>query len=271
MMDQIMNYFNTANWTMDFQPIIKAFQDGGLFMYPILVMLVIASAIIVERLYMILWVYQAEPSKLMRSVQKLVLDNNIEEAIKLCDKKKSASIYQVFKAALMHAQKPFRDIEDHVEVAFLSVLPKLQRRVPYLFTIANVSTLLGLLGTIIGLVKTFAAVGVVEGSQKQLLLSAGISMAMNTTAFGLIVAIPCMLVYGYLYNKINNLLDEIEHYSANLLIILRTGGDYFDHFSDKEMTTTRQVPKKKVGGPPGAGKPRKSEKVKKTGERKRAA
>lgn len=229
----------------------KAFDDGGAFMWPILIMLFIASGIIIERIYMILFVYESNAAGLMQKVQRLILDSNIDEAVKLANSKKKASMYQVFKAALVNADRPFNEIQDHVEVATLSVVPKLQARMPYLFTIANVSTLLGLLGTIVGLVKTFGAVGAVEGSQKQQLLSEGISTAMNTTAFGLIVAIPCMLCYGFLFNRINTIVDEIEHYSAKLLMLLRTGSQYFENFSSEGLVTTEQTPKKYKGGSEG--------------------
>lgn len=227
---------------MDF--LIKFFQDGGVFMYPIAVMMIVSAAIMVERIYMVFMVYRANGAELMEQVQRLILDNNVEEAIKLCNSRKDAAIHHVFKAALVNADRSFDEIQDHVEVANLAVVPKLQTRMPYLFTIANVATLLGLLGTIVGLVQTFAAVGAVEGSQKQQLLSAGISTAMNTTAFGLVVAIPCMLCYGFLFNQINTIVDEIEHYSARLLMLLRTGSKYFDSFKSEGVSTTQQTPKK---------------------------
>ena len=227
--------------------LLKSFSDGGFFMYPIAVLLCLGTFFIVERLYMILFVYESNAAGLMQKVQRLILDNNIDEAIKLCNSKKRAAIYQVFKAALVNADRPFDQIQDHVEVASLSVIPKLQKRMPYLFTIANVATLVGLLGTIVGLIKTFEAVGAVEGSQKQLLLSAGISTAMNTTAFGLIVAVPCMFCYGFLFNRINTLVDDIDHFSARLLMLLRTGGQYFDNFSSEGFVTTEQTPVKMPG------------------------
>ena len=191
---------------MDF--LIKSFYDGGLFMYPLGLLLLTGIMIIVERVYMILFVYQSNGAILMQRIQRLLLDNNIDEAVKICNSKKNAALYQIFKAALVSSDRPIEEIQDHMEVANLSIIPKLQERMPYLSTIANVATLLGLLGTIVGLIKTFEAVGAVEGSQKQILLSAGISTAMNTTAFGLIIAIPCSLAYGYLYNKINTIIDE---------------------------------------------------------------
>jgi biopolymer transport protein ExbB/TolQ len=214
--------------------LINAFNDGGAFMYPIGCLLLIGILIIIERAYAILFLYNADGAILMQKIQRLLLDNNIDEAVKVCNSKKHAAIYQVFKAAIVSYDRPFEEIQDHVEVANLSVIPKFQQRMPYLSTIANVATLLGLLGTIIGLIKTFEAVGAVEGSQKQLLLSAGISTAMNTTAFGLVVAIPCSLAYGYFYNRINTIIDEVEHYSGRLLILLRTGSQYFEYTHEQD-------------------------------------
>ncbi len=234
--------------------LFDAFRDGGFFMYPIALLLIAGTIIIVERIYAILFVYQADGGSLMQKVQRLILDNNIDDAVKLCSSRKQAAIYQVFKAALVSADRPVEEIQDHMEVANMAVIPKLQSRMPYLFTIANVATLLGLLGTIVGLITTFQAVGAVEGSQKQMLLSEGISTAMNTTAFGLIVAIPCSLVYGFLFNRINSIVDEVEHYSGRLLILLRTGSQYFEDFSD--------VAQEKVDAHKKAEKPKKDEAVK---------
>ena len=181
----------------------------------------------------------------MQKIQRLILENNLEEAVKVCNANKNSALHHIFQAALVNAQSSFEEIQDHVEVAKLAVMPKLQERMAYLFTIANVATLLGLLGTVMGLIRTFDAVGAVEGAQKQLLLSSGIATALNTTAFGLLVAVPCLMVYGFLFNRINSTMDNIEHYSARLLVLLRTGSEYFNQFDGETTTaTTQQTPKK---------------------------
>ncbi len=205
-------------------------NDCGLFFYPLALLLIAGSVLIVERIYMIIFVYNADGTELMKQVQRLILENNIDEAVKLCNSNKNAAVYQVIKAALVNADRPMEEIQDHVEVASLSVIPKLQQRMPYLFTIANVATLIGLLGTITGLITTFQAVGGIDDSHKQELISSGISVAMNATAFGLIIAIPCSLVYGVLFNRINTIIDDIEQYSARILVLLRTGSQYFENF-----------------------------------------
>jgi biopolymer transport protein ExbB/TolQ len=227
--------------------LLSLYEAGGWVMHVILAMLVVSTAVMCERFYKILFVYHANSAELMQQVQRLILENNIDEAVKICNSNQKAAVYQIFKAALMNAHRPFDEIQDYVEVVKLSIVPKLQERLPYLFTVANTSTLLGLLGTVLGLIRTFQAIGAVEGSQKQLLLSSGISEAMNATAFALIVAVPSMFAYGYLYNRITTMIDDLEHYSAQLLVLLRTGGEYFNRFStDKEVKTTQQTPKKKA-------------------------
>ena len=226
------------------ETLINMWEGGGYFMYPIAALLIGSSIVIAERMYSILFVYNFNGAQLMSKVQRFILDNNIDEAIKVCNTKKNSALHRVFKSALMNADRPFEEVQDHVEVSTLSVVPKLQRRMPYLFTIANVATLVGLLGTIFGLIQTFEAVAEIEGAAKQQALSSGISLAMGTTAFGLAVAIPCMLSYGYLFNRINSMVDEIEHYSSELLLLLRTGKDYFDHFEASDEITTDQTPQK---------------------------
>lgn len=203
--------------------------------------------IIFERLYKILFLYTADSGKLMQQVQKCIMDNNLDEAVKICNSNKYAAVYQVFKAAIMNADRPIEEIQEHVEVANSKVLPELQMRVSYLYTIANVATLLGLLGTIYGLVTTFdsmAAEGL-SGQEKQDMLGAGVSTALGTTAAGLLCAIPCMLTYGFLFNRINMIVDDIEHYVARLMTLLKTGSEYFDRFSPEDIVTTEQDPVQK--------------------------
>lgn len=228
--------------------IIRFFRDGGWIMVPIGTLCLLGMLCIVERLYMILVAYQSNGAALMQKIHRLVMENNIQEAIKVCNSGKNGAVNKVLKAALMNADRPFDEIQDHVEVATRGVVPKLHQRMPYLSTIGNSATLCGLLGTVAGLIETFMAVGAVEGSQKAVLLSNGISIALNSTVFGLVVAIPCMMVYGFLLNRITGIIDDIEYYSGQLLIMLRTGGEYFENFKDdEEPTTTKQIPKKIEG------------------------
>lgn len=200
----------------------------------------LATCTIAERVYAIYFKMNGNCAKLMEKVQGYIIDNNVEQALNICNDKRHSAINQVFKAALLNADRPLEEIQDHVEVASMNVIPKLQNRISYIFTFANVATLVGLLGTIVGLVATFNSLGAADPSQKQALLSAGIATAMYSTAAGLVIAIPCMLMYGLIFNKINNMIDEIDHYSSRLLMLLRTGSEFFESFSSEAKITTEQ-------------------------------
>jgi biopolymer transport protein ExbB/TolQ len=203
---------------MDF--VLSFFREGGPFMYIILVVSVIGMATIIERGYMILFRYNLNGAAFMAQVQKLIMANNIDRAIKLCNAESNAALTKVLKAGLTRANRSSTEIQNAVDEATLEVIPMLQRRTPYLSMWANVATLIGLLGTISGLVQAFKAVAVASPETKQALLASGISVAMYTTAFGLIVAIPIMICHSILTNRTVKLVDEIDQYSVKLINLL---------------------------------------------------
>jgi len=160
----------------------------------------------------------------MAQIQKLVMANNIDRAIKLCNAAPSAALAKVMKAGLTRANKGEVEIQNAVEEATLEVLPNIQKRTNSLQAIANVATLMGLLGTIIGMIKAFHDLGTVSADKRQEALGKSISLAMNTTAFGLIVAIPCMLAHLFLSNVTKKIIDEIDQYSVKLENLLISRG-----------------------------------------------
>ena len=200
--------------------VLNFFRDGGPFMYIILVVSVIAMATVIERGYMILFRYNLNGAAFMAQVQKLIMANNIDRAIKLCNAESNAALTKVLKAGLTRANRRTEDIMTAVEEATLEVVPMLQKRTSYLGMWANVATLLGLLGTISGLVQAFKAVAAASPETKQTMLAAGISVAMYTTAFGLVVAIPIMICHSVIENRTKKLVDEIDQYSVKLINLL---------------------------------------------------
>jgi biopolymer transport protein ExbB/TolQ len=200
--------------------VLNFFRDGGPFMYIILVVSVIAMATVIERGYMILFRYNLNGAAFMAQVQKLIMANNIDRAIKLCNAESNAALTKVLKAGLTRANRRTEDITTAVEEATLEVVPMLQKRTSYLGMWANVATLLGLLGTISGLVQAFKAVAAASPETKQTMLAAGISVAMYTTAFGLVVAIPIMIAHSIIENRTKKLVDEIDQYSVKLINLL---------------------------------------------------
>ena len=148
---------------------------------------------------------------------EFVQHNNIKSAIEFCSVS-DAALPKVTRAGLEEAVNgnSAADVQNAFELAALAEIPKLEKRTQYLSTIANISTLLGLLGTIFGLISSFEAVSSADASMKATLLSGGISQAMNTTAFGLISAIPCMIGYSIIQEKTNELIDEINQNVAHI-------------------------------------------------------
>jgi biopolymer transport protein ExbB len=209
---------------MDF--VLSFFRDGGEFMYVILVVSVIAMATVIERGYMILFRYNLNGAAFMAQIQKLIMANNIDRAIKLCNAEPNAALPRVLKAGLTRANRGDIEIQNAVEEAVLEVFPKLAKRTPFLSMLANVATLTGLLGTIQGLIMAFEAVARASAETKQTMLAAGISTAMFTTASGLIVAIPTLVLFSIIQAQTTKIMNEIDLYAlktVNLLGARRRG------------------------------------------------
>jgi biopolymer transport protein ExbB len=205
--------------------IVEFFTLGGPFMYGILGVWVVALAIILERVFVVFFRYNINGSAFMAQIQKLVAANNIDRAIKLCNAEPHAALSKVLKAGLVRANRSAKEITDSVDEATLEVLPQVTRRTPMLGMWANVATLTGLLGTISGLIQAFKAVSAVTAEQKQALLASGISVAMYTTEFGLIVAIPIMIFHSILQSGTTRMMDDIDVYSVKLVHQLEARGE----------------------------------------------
>lgn len=195
-------------------------DEGGIFMWIILAIWITGVAISLERIKA-LFSYDIDGESLMALVKKSVLTNDVAKAIQDCSGTKSL-LAHVLRNGLKRANQTKEQIQDVVEASILEVAPKLERRMGYLGLIANVSTLIGLLGTIYGLIQSFAAVASADPSAKAQLLALGISKAMNTTAFGLISAISIMVIHSILSQKAEKILGEVEEYSVKLVDLLGT-------------------------------------------------
>jgi len=210
------------------QAIAEAFDSGGGWMYVIAFTSVVGLGIIVERFIFLFFKYNINANAFMGQIQKLVMANNIDRAIKLCNAAPNAALPKVIKAGLTRANKGELEIANAIEEATLEVVPIVQKRTPTLGGVANVATLLGLLGTIVGLIQAFSALESAAPDQRAAALAKGISVAMNTTAFGLIVAIPCMTAQMFLQAVTTKILNEIDQYSVKLENLLvsryRAGG-----------------------------------------------
>ena len=193
-----------------FTTIIRFFQDGGTFMYPILVVLAIGLAITIER-WIHLSIAKTKNRLMISKLMPLVAKGDVAGASKLA-KNSTATVSRILLQGMENYQSARRrdDFEAPMDESIMEAIPRLEKRTHYLAMFANIATLLGLLGTIIGLIKAFTAVAQVDPSMKAEILSTSISVAMNTTAFGLIVAIPLLFFYTVLQTKTTEIVDSLE-------------------------------------------------------------
>lgn len=200
--------------------IIEQYQAGGHMMHAIAICFAITIAIILERFVRIVLQYNIDGTSFMFEVQKYVLANDIDGAIRLCNGAGRAALPRIIKAGLQRASRDEHQIQNAVDAASLEVIPKIEKRLHYLALIANLSTLLGLLGTIAGLIYSFGQLAVAPAAERQNVLSAGIAEALNCTAFGLIVAITAMIFHSWLSAKASTLIEEADEYSVKLIDLL---------------------------------------------------
>lgn len=205
---------------MNVATIIEQYQLGGWMMHPIALSLAITIAIIIERVMRIVLQYNIDGTSFMFEVQKYVLANDIDGAIRLCNGAGRAALPRVIKAGLQRASRDEHQIQNAIDAASLEVIPKIEKRLHYLGLIANLATLLGLLGTISGLIYSFGEVAKAPASERQNVLSAGIAEALNCTAFGLIVAIIAMIAHSWLSSRASVLVEEVDEYSVKLIDLL---------------------------------------------------
>lgn len=200
--------------------LIRFFQEGGSFMYPIAIVLVVGLAIAVER-----WVVLTKAKASNRQAFNRILPMLHKKdypAILNMGKSTDAPVARIIAAGVARmAQSPRRDdIELAMEEGVMEAMPRLEKRTAYLATLANIATLLGLLGTIIGLIQAFTAVASADPAEKAALLSSSIAVAMNTTAFGLVAAIPLLLIHSMLQSKTTEIIDSLEMAGVKCLNII---------------------------------------------------
>jgi biopolymer transport protein ExbB/TolQ len=205
--------------------LLKNIVDAGVAGFVISGLGFFALALIFERGKALFFDMKIDTKKFFEQVQALVRNDKIEDAIKLCSGNKKAPVTHVVKKVLEKADRDREQIREAADISVAEVVPKLTQRLGYLAMISNVATLIGLLGTIQGLIMSFNAVSFADPAQKQTLLAQGISMAMNTTALGLTVAIPVMIIYAFLHARQSSHFEEINEYT-NKVVDLLNSRDY---------------------------------------------
>jgi len=204
-----------------FGAIAHFFQAGGFFMYPIAIILLLGLAIAGER-WLFLGRSYKDNSAFWAQVTPLIQRGEYAKAEKMAQESEAA-IGKVISYGFAHSRSSQRraDVEMGIEESLMEVTSLLEKRTHYLATFANVSTLLGLLGTITGLIRAFAAIASLNLAEKTDVLSASISEALNCTAFGLLTAVPLLLIHSWLTTRTGELVDSLEMASVKFLNSLK--------------------------------------------------
>lgn len=205
------------------EAVYTALIQGAPFSIINVVVLAIVLATIAERFVYILTRYRVNSREFMAQIRKLVQAGNIDRAIKLCEAA-PLPLLQVVKAGLTQAQRGDEAVIASMEERWAELAPDLEKRIGALWTLANIATLIGLLGTITGLIHSFGAVAHAEASQRAQLLSAGISEAMWNTALGLGIAVLCMIFHLYLHSAAKNIKHDMELSTMKLENLLLNKG-----------------------------------------------
>ncbi len=185
-------------------------QSGGSFMWVILLVSVVAFALFAERYYFLFIRLNLNVDKAAHKIRVLLQESNYQGALEECNRVIRHPLGRVLKSGILKAGRRDKEIEQALQESILREVPVLKSRINYLSLVANIATLLGLLGTILGLISAFSGVASAAAAEKQEILSAGISVAMFTTAFGLVVAIPSMAGFYFLNNRSDWLVGKID-------------------------------------------------------------
>ncbi|MBD3242337.1 MAG: hypothetical protein GF331_17225 [Chitinivibrionales bacterium] len=225
-----------------FQELIRAFQpgsDGFVFMWVLAGVAVAAVGLTIERWLAIRKRTDVNALALVDALEHLIEDKRYDEAYRICISSGRRALPRVLGAGIRRAMKNPEMIRSAMEEESLHMVPLLERRADFILMFGNISTLLGLMGTIYGLILSFAAVARpdVAAVEKSSMLASGISAAMNTTLFGLMIAVPCILAYSLLRARIDNAVQDIDRYATAVLKWLLPG----DTIQRNEKITAKRL------------------------------
>ncbi len=203
-----------------FGTLAKHYHEGGFMMHPIMVSLVVAVALVVDRIITLYFKANVDKEAFVRGLKKHIFAGDLDKAISFCASQKKTPLVSVVKSGLINVPKGEADVQAAMDEATLREQPKLEARTGYLAMIGNVATLLGLLGTIVGLISAFGAVANANPADKATILASSISEAMNCTAFGLLTAIPALVAYSLLQGRTQHMIEDINETTVSVLNLI---------------------------------------------------
>lgn len=196
--------------------VIQFINDAGIVGWVIVTVGLAALALTIERIYTLYFKYGMNFDEFAGRIQQMVAQRRFDEALALCHELQSKPLPKAFKTILEKSDQAEDTIFQAQDIALSETLPWVTKGLNHISMTANVATLLGLLGTIHGLILSFAAVAQADPSQKQVILAHGISVAMYTTALGLIVSIPLMVAYSFLVSRQNEIVSKLHEKTGKL-------------------------------------------------------
>ncbi len=208
-----------------FGALAKSYHDGGIGMHPILFSLVFVIALVIDRIRMLYFSATIDKDAFLRGLKKHIYAGDLDKAISFTSSQKKTPLTSVIKAGLINVPKGEQDVQAAMDEATLRESPRIEKRTGYLAMLGNVATLLGLFGTIVGLIHAFAAVANANPADKATILASSISEAMNCTAFGLATAIPALIAYSILQGRTQHMVEEINESAVAVLNLIVANKD----------------------------------------------
>jgi biopolymer transport protein ExbB len=203
-----------------FGALVRSYHDGGVGMHFILVCMIFVLAILIDRVIVLYFRANIDKEAFLRGLKPHIYAGDLDKAIAFCASQKKAPLVSVIKAGLINVPKGEEDVQAALDEATLRESPRIERRTGYLAMLGNVATLLGLLGTIIGLIDAFGAVAKLNAADKATKLASSISEAMNCTAFGLLTGILALVMYSVLQGRTQQMVDDINESSVSVLNLI---------------------------------------------------
>lgn len=199
--------------------IAEAFEKGGFFMWPILITSLVVWAVAIERFYFLFFKANANTDVFLKNLHSAIFSGQLGQVVKFTASQRFA-LAHIIHAGLLKVRGTPEEVQAAMDGAALREIPRIERNTPYLSMLGNIAMLLGLLGTITGMIISFAAVANADASSKAAELARGISEAMNCTAFGLIAAIPSLIFYAILQGKTQKMVDDVNEGTVRVLNLI---------------------------------------------------